>query len=205
MSEPGQRLIETKPCEGCGALFRREGSGRVQSKWAKARFCSRDCSRRNAYLRKETLGEALLARSRREENGCLVWTGYRVKKGYGRISIAGRSVPTNRAAYQAWIGEIPADQLVCHKCDNPPCIEPSHLFLGTNAENLADRNAKGRQSKGESRNGAKLTETAVRAIRASDAPTVELAALYGVAETTLSYARHGKTWTHVTPETNPHD
>lgn len=87
----------------------------------------------------------------RKPNGCLEWTGS-THAGYGQIAVDGRPVPTHRLAWTLNRGPIPPDLNVLHHCDNPPCAdtEPSstypdgHLFLGTQAENLADRDAKGR-------------------------------------------------------------
>jgi len=80
---------------------------------------------------------------------CLVWCGVRLKSGYGQVYIPGRRVPTiaHRVAYVLTRGWIPASLCVCHTCDNPPCIEPLHLFLANHNENMADMVRKGRAHK----------------------------------------------------------
>lgn len=81
-------------------------------------------------------------------NGCIEWTGSRSERGYGQISVHGgdRMVRTHRLAWTLAYGEIPEGMNVCHSCDNPPCCNIEHLWLGTQADNVADMVAKGRNS-----------------------------------------------------------
>lgn len=81
----------------------------------------------------------------REEGACQVWTGGRNREGYGRARVGGETTDyAHRIAYRLAVGPIPFGMLVCHRCDNPPCIYPMHLFLGTAADNIHDAMAKGR-------------------------------------------------------------
>lgn len=88
--------------------------------------------------------EALTARAQRTPTGCLVWAGKRHHTGYGVSKVAGRRRPVHRLMWEACNGPIPDGLLVLHRCDVRPCIEPAHLFLGTDRDNVHDMIAKGR-------------------------------------------------------------
>lgn len=129
---------------------------------------------------------------------CHVWRGATTKGGYGYFWQGGHQV---RAHRQAWVeahGPIPDGLIVCHACDNPPCVNVEHLFLGTSAQNTSDMVSKGRQPHGERKPGAKLTPADVAAIRAATGVTQRaLATQYGVAPVTIWNIRAGRRWTHL--------
>jgi hypothetical protein len=85
-----------------------------------------------------------LDRAQRTPSGCIEWQGKRNAQGYGMTSHKGRHMSAHRKAWFLTFGAIDGDLCVLHRCDNPPCINPKHLFLGTHADNAADRDAKGR-------------------------------------------------------------
>lgn len=128
--------------------------------------------------------------------------------GYGKFKTT-RLMQAHRASYEFFRGRIPNGLLVLHRCDNPGCVNPAHLFLGTHADNVADKMAKGRQAKGEvlakhrrllrgeRNNNAKLTNEQVLSIRSSRASLRDLAAQYDVAESAISRIRNGKRWGHL--------
>lgn len=132
--------------------------------------------------------------------GCWEWTGSCVN-GYGRASLPDRRFAiVHRAVYEAIYGPIPDGLVVCHRCDNPPCYRPDHLFLGTQADNVADKIAKGREARGEQVGSAKLTAADVRTIRervARGDRVVEIAATYNVDRDNIYRIARRETWRHV--------
>src|SRR6266850_5551698 len=80
---------------------------------------------------------------------CWVWTGGKFRCGYGVVKRDGKLLKAHRLAWQMHFGRIPDGAFIMHHCDNPPCVRPQHLFPGTNADNVADKIAKGRQAYGE--------------------------------------------------------
>lgn len=123
--------------------------------------------------------------------GCWPWIGFRDRKGYGKVGLGKRHFKAHRLAYLLAGGQIPDGILVCHKCDNPACCNPDHLFLGTNADNARDMAQKGRAAKGESNAKHRLTDAQVAEIRAMSAQakwgwTRAVAKQYGVSHQSIS-------------------
>lgn len=138
--------------------------------------------------------EEHFALATRTDSGCLIWPGSIEKTGYGRATYKGRKWWAHRLAYTLSVGPIPAGKIICHRCDNPRCVNPDHLFLGTRPENSADMLRKGRSAKGERHSQSKLTERDVLAIRADARTQRIVAAEYGIDRVTVSDIRRGKSW-----------
>lgn len=132
-------------------------------------------------------------------SGCWLWTG-NVSEGYscmyGTLYVNGRTIRAHRVSYTLYKGEIPSGMIVMHRCDTPLCVNPDHLSIGTNADNNADMDAKGRRRapRGEYNGHAKLTADDVATIRASSARSVDLAGKYGVTIQNISSIRRRKSW-----------
>lgn len=153
------------------------------------------------FFRMETLKNKLLARiSIDSKTGCWDWTVGKNSYGYGQFRFKGKVMYAHRASFEIHCGPIPEGLFVCHRCDNRGCVNPSHLFVATNAGNTADRHAKGRNGRliGAKQNGAKLTDSDVIAIRATTGLSQQrIAKRYGVSPSLISCIRLGKNWTHV--------
>jgi hypothetical protein len=153
------------------------------------------------------LYKRLMIHTNLSDTGCWEWNGSK-RNGYGRMIIGSRTdgtrkyVSTHRLSYELHYGEIPKGMEVCHKCDNPSCVNPYHLFLGTRQDNIDDRERKGRNNppKGEKHPKAKLTEADVLGIREKrllGKSFGKLAEEYGVNKKTIINAVTGKTWSYL--------
>ena len=150
-----------------------------------------------ACLQKWPVKDRLEFYSMGEPNsGCTLWMGCVDKNGYGRLTVNFEDCKAHRLAYQEHIGPIPRGMVVCHKCDTPGCINPHHLFLGTHADNIADRDAKGRHvpTYGELNSSAKLDPAKVKAIRAFKGSQRQIAEMFGVCQQTISNIKRRKIW-----------
>lgn len=137
------------------------------------------------------------------DNGCFEWTAAKAGKGYGQIKIPGtrRQEYAHRLAYRIYHGDIPADKEVCHRCDNPACVNPAHLWLGNRRENAQDMAQKGRSTFGERNPRAKLTEDDVRKIKLllrQGRSQAWIGSLYGIHQVHISKIARGIAWKHVT-------
>jgi hypothetical protein len=132
------------------------------------------------------------------ECGCWLWERTTDKHGYGEFKIPGKTRKAHRASWILHHGDIPVGLSVLHKCDNPSCVNPHHLFIGTGKDNSMDRVAKGRYI-GEHSAQAKLSTKDVWEIKQVHPyyARTELASFYGVSDCTIRDIIFGRNWTHV--------
>lgn len=133
-------------------------------------------------------------------NDCWEWQASRNKDGYGKFD----STNSHRVAWKLTYGEIPHELFVCHKCDNPPCCNPNHLFVGTAAINNLDMKIKGRSRggrlSGEDHPKSKLTNEQVKQIKTMHANGLsdrKIARQFGVVQTTISAIVTGRSWKQI--------
>lgn len=129
---------------------------------------------------------------------CWEWSGSRWPGGYGIMRLGDRRLQAHRFSWELHRGPIPTGLCVCHRCDNPPCVNPAHLFLGTHLENVLDSSRKGRRhtsrNVGERNGGAKLTADQVHAIRAAAGRITQIARSFGVSSRAIRDIRAGRKW-----------
>ena len=135
------------------------------------------------------------------EDGCWLWLGGKDRDGYGLLEVDGKGFRAHRLAYEHWHESIGEGLYVLHKCDNPSCVNPNHLWTGTQADNMADMYAKGRQAlrRGENHGRSKLTVEQVCEIRVlgQDCTMAELARQYKVSPRLVAKILKNELWQHV--------
>ncbi len=209
-------------CEVCNAEFRCKPS---QVAKGGGRYCGNTC--RLKVLNRRTPIEERFWRRVQKTDTCWLWTGPKLPKGYGRLGSGGDSAPVKLAHRYSWelhFGDIPDDREVCHTCDNPSCVKPEHLWLGTHAENQQDMSRKGRSGatrhperlprgdahglrkhpesilRGARNPRARLTEDQVRMIRQLHAEGIavdDLATRYEIHRVTVEGIIQRKSWRHI--------
>jgi len=151
------------------------------------------------------LGLSLAERLKRSStvdpvSGCIRWTGNVNNKGYGLIGIGAKDTAlVHRVAWELANGPIPAGMCLCHRCDVPLCINPAHMFIGSQQDNMADKMQKGRHValRGHEGPGAKLSEEQARSILADARSPSVIAAEFGIGESAVRRIKNGSTWRHL--------
>ena len=181
-------------CVRCHVTFYRTNS---QIKHGGGKYCSRTCQDKHKHDRVSERFWSKVIKGSKEE--CWPWICGR-NSGYGAFWYKGNNVPASRMAFILAFGEIDATLNVCHSCDNPPCCNPNHLFLGTDYDNVQDKIKKGRLRvlRGQEMWASKLTEEDVQAIRQRYQPwkvtATQLSMEYGVSPFCIRNIIAGHSW-----------
>lgn len=188
-------MNEIKICVFCRKPFPRPEAYSA-TQWELRRFCNHTCH--GLFQRKERRAAFEQFFVRTAETECWEWIGGRHGKGYGQFGNPTKKA--HRVSWELYRGSIPDGLHVLNSCDNPPCINPSHLFLGTNLDNVKDKMAKGRgrNLRGEDTPWSIVTEEAVRRIREDKRSQSIIAAEFGIAQTTVSAIKRRVNWNWLT-------
>jgi hypothetical protein len=185
--------VPEKTCfiEGCGNLNFARG------------FCNKHYQKllkHNGPFPRFTLEERFWSKvDIKSESECWNWKAFKNNKGYGQFTIYKQTIRSHRFSYQLSYGEIPEDKIIRHKCDNPSCVNPKHLEIGTHVDNVADRVNRGRSLFGERHPRTILTEVEVIEILGlkSKARAKDLGTKYGVGEGTIHNIWARRSWAHL--------
>jgi len=131
---------------------------------------------------------------------CWEWTGCRHPEGYGRFNPYGEIINSHRFIFELEGSDIPSGMIVCHHCDNPPCVNPDHLYLGTHMDNTRDKINRGNQLRGEDHPRSKLSEENVKEIRDGIANGIEckfFAKQFNLSTSNISSIKNRKSWKHI--------
>lgn len=133
------------------------------------------------------------------EAGCWLWLGSVERGGYGMVSVGGKNRLAHRVSYEAHVGAIPEGKRVLHRCDVRCCVNPAHLFVGSDADNMRDMIAKGRSNyrRGDCHPNAIFSEEQVRAIRADVRASRLIASEYGCSSIQVRHIKSRRAWKHV--------
>lgn len=185
-------------CEACGKTFTVANAFQARSRI----YCGDACSRKARITTVEVRFREYIGPT--TNTGCILWIGCVNEHGYGIINAKtqrGKNILAHRLAWEMAHGHLSDDFDVLHSCDNPPCINVDHLFLGTPAINAADKVSKGRHPQGEASHFAKLSEADVLEIRERYANggvlQRELAKEFGTMQSMVSRIVHRTIWKHI--------
>lgn len=199
----GRRDVIDLICSECGSEFKRHYRISAKRK-AKPQFCSRLCVANSKRKTRQLIATRFWRNvAVSGANECWNWIGRLDPNGYGRLDADRRPQLAHRIAYAISNPNIPLPEAVCHSCDNPKCCNPRHLWPGTQLDNIADMDSKGRRRLPPVRRGAEASNTKLDAVRAIEAVSssltnVQLATKWGVTPTAIYNIRAGLSWSHVT-------
>ena len=180
--------VIVSPCEKCGKDF-------YSYRTARQRFCSGICARKDPRSNEERFWSKV---DKRGPDECWPWTAGKMASGYGSFRADRKTYNASRFAWESENGPA-GDLFVCHRCDNPPCCNPIHLFAGTPSENVRDKCKKWRQTRGSQHKLAKISEGNIPVIRmllALGATQRNIADWYGVCQQLISGLHAGRRWKH---------
>lgn len=131
------------------------------------------------------------------ESGCWIWMSTMHPGGYGRVCSGKKPFFAHRVSYELKHGEIPKGMMALHHCDVRCCVNPDHIFVGTQQDNMTDKVRKNRQARGSNHGNAKLTEDQAREIKFSSETSIKLASKFGYSASMIRAIKNGIWWKHL--------
>jgi hypothetical protein len=195
MGAPAKYSVAPKGCARCQKVFCKP-IGMRPAVWHLRKYCSYECREAVRFINSvDSFLEKVIPEPM---SGCWLWTGGSTADGYGLMSLNGKQDRAHRLSYKIYCGEVPEGMGVLHRCDVPYCVNPDHLYVGTQQQNCQDQVDRQRNRRGQAHPFAKLTEADVRAIRASDQPSRALAKQYGIQPLSVCGILARRSWAWLT-------
>jgi hypothetical protein len=189
--KPNRRV--SRECEQCGTVF---AALEYLTRIGKGRYCSLSCATK--HMRTSDPLPRFEAQHVKADSGCWIWTGAKDLDGYGFISVAGKQTRAHRYAYSQFVGPIPEDNVVCHHCDTPSCVNPRHLFVGLHIDNVRDMDLKHRRGKSIFQRIDESTARQIKAMAvAGTKKQYEIAAIFNVSHQLVSAIKRGESWANI--------
>lgn len=183
----------SKICEQCGSIFYRDKRN-TKKYWATAKFCSRQCSSQSwsaSRRNDEITRERFFSNVQKQSTGCWSWSGSVKDDGRGVLCVSGRQTYASHVSLALHGRPLPKGKIACHTCDNKNCVNPSHLYAGTPAQNSRDAVLRGQI------HWRKLTKSSVLEIRSSGLSINDLSEKHGVTPAAIRKVINRTTWKHV--------
>lgn len=193
---PQPLIPASKRCEQCRKIFTRQDKpGVIYGAFMALRYCSPECSA--DALRLDPVEN--FWNKVQKTDGCWLWNGSLSPKGYGVHWVGKGHKRAHRYSFELATGIDPGTRVIMHKCDNRRCVNPAHLQLGTQTENVADMDRKRRRNapRGEGHGQARITAAQARAIRTDPRSACAIAADYPIGKSGIEAIKAGRTWRHV--------
>ena len=188
-----------KECVHCGKRFEKDARN-TWAYWERAKYCSRSCvglaHTIHANANRQPI-EKVFSKWFDKGDGCWEWKGAIDRDGYGAFSYAGKMYKAHRMSLEIDGRPVPKGMFACHRCDNPKCVRPDHLYAGTHEQNVSDMVSRMRHKYGSRHYAAKITEADVIAIRKDPRKTAEIAKDYGINSSNITMIKNRRTWRHI--------